>query len=153
MGPFLLGYAAEFGAYAFDLRDKLQVKPLLPTAEYATRESGAMFQLFLAEIAPGQYQALYTSFDYDAGEEAFQIQPLLEKTFAPQCATPCIGPQQQPDCIEIQRWFLAVGVDMAQGKSVDLPKEIATQPVQAILKWMKKQRLSKEASSGWRHAP
>ena len=134
---FLFGYAAEFGAYAFDLHDKKQIKALLPTAEYTDRESGAIYQLFLPQMTPGQHQAVYTTFDYDAGEDAFQVKTLLENPLPVSTRLPASARNNNLIVLKHKDGSSAIGIDMAKGTKITLPAEVAQQPVQEIISWMK----------------
>lgn len=136
---YLFGYAADFGCYAFDLTNKKQVKNLLPTAEFLNREKGAMNHLFMVQKSPGLYQAAYSSFDFDAGEEALQIKPLFAEPLPIVARLSASARNNNLLVFKYKDGSSSVGIDMEKGKRVDLPEEVASKSVQEILAWMRKQ--------------
>lgn len=136
---YLFGYAADYGCYAFDLSNKKQVKNLLPTAEFLNRGTGSMNQLFMVQKSPGNYQAAYTSFDIDAGEDALQIKPLFASPLPIISRLSSSARNNNLLVFKYKDGSSSVGIDMEKGKSIDLPSEVATKSVQEILAWMRTQ--------------
>ncbi len=135
---YLFGYATDFGTYGFDLTDKRQVKPLVPLAEYLDRETGIMNQLFVIDRGSGQYQAVYSNFDYDAGEDAISLTPLFEKPLPISIRIPASARNNNLLVFKYRDGSSAIGVDMDKGERVDLPADVAGKSVGDIIAWMKK---------------
>ncbi|MEO0778209.1 MAG: hypothetical protein AAF146_16700, partial [Bacteroidota bacterium] len=135
---YLFGYAAEFGAYAFDLTNKRQIEPVIPLAEYLHRETGIMNQLFVIERQPGVFQAVYSNFDYDAEENPITLSPLFDQPLPISTRISASARNNNLLVLQYKDGSSAVGIDMDRGERVDLPAEIASQSVGDIIDWMKK---------------
>ena len=136
---YLFGYVADYGAYAFDMTNKKAVKSLFPAAEFLDREKGSMNQLFLTESAPGKFQAAFSSYDVDAGENAFTVVPLFKEALPISSRIPASARNNNLLVFKYKDASSAIGVDMAKGKSIAIPAAVASKPVQEILAWVKSQ--------------
>ena len=131
---YLFGYAADFGFFAFDLRQKQNVKPLLTEANFTA--SNAQRALFFVASNNNQHQALITSYN-DEGQ--FKINALLEK--------PSNLNTQINDRVRNNRFIIIseningnkkpIAIDMQKGAKVNLPNEIADKKTQEILEWLR----------------
>lgn len=136
---YLFGYAADFGAYAFDIANKKQVENIMPTAEFLRLDAGTMNQLFMKEMSPGKFQAVLSSFDADRGEDAFQVKPLFKNPLPINSRLSANAKNNNLLVFKYRDGSNAIGVDMEKGMLIDIPASEATKSVQDILKWIKKQ--------------
>jgi len=73
---FLIGYARDFGAFVFDMRDHRNPRPVLPYSEYAAGDT-RFVSLFLLPSEAETYQALVPV--YRPADDVFDINPAFEE--------------------------------------------------------------------------
>lgn len=73
---FLIGYARDYGAFVFDMRDHKNPRPVLPYGEY-TESDTRVASLFLLPSQDNTYQALVPI--YQPATESFDINPVFER--------------------------------------------------------------------------
>jgi hypothetical protein len=132
---FLIGYARDEGAFAFDLRDPAAPVNVLPFAEYEINET-TFASLFLFPSSDGGTQCLMPKFDIEKDE--FSINPLLEKPAEIDNNVPASATNNRYLVLKLkddQKTPLAF--DLQNYQKVDLPQEVAAKPVQEIIEWMK----------------
>jgi hypothetical protein len=133
---FLVGYAEDFGAFVFDLRDKADPKAVLPFAEYLT-PSGRYASLFL--LPSGNRLQALLPLNGQAPSD-FAINPLFEK---PQPLSTNVSKSALDNRFIVLRLQdeqrRAVAVDMLERKRVALPAELQTATTQNILEWLREE--------------
>ncbi len=130
---YLLGHAADFGAFAYDLSDAENPAEVLPLSEFKDPETTNFYSLFLLPSASGGFQALMPVYDTEAG--TLQINPLFE---AP------IELKADSDMLSLNEAYLilrdasglAILIDMRARKQLDVPEELRHQGDQAIRSWL-----------------
>lgn len=130
---YLLGYALDFGSFAFDLRDRQNPKSILPFAEYQTpQESFTPMFLFPSENELSQL-VMPT---YNVETDEFSINPILD--------SPLALSTNIPKSARNNRYLVLrsssgdpIAVDLLNQARVELPSDIATKNTQEILKWMR----------------
>lgn len=134
---YLVGFARDYGSFAFDLSDKQAPKPVLPFAEYEM-ETQVFHALFLLE-SQGGYQAIMPSFDYEA--DKFSINPAFESPIA---LNTDVSKNARNNRFLVLRQAneqkTAVAFDLKGRERVALPDNITTQQTKNILDWLKKNR-------------
>ena len=73
---FLIGYAADYGSFVFDMRRETEPRAVLPVAEYVLSDV-LTASLFLLPSSDGTFQALVPV--YRQGKDAFDINPLFDE--------------------------------------------------------------------------
>jgi len=138
---YLVGYAEGEGAFVFDLKNAMEPKPVLPTAEYEISEGTDYNSMFLLASGSDEMarQAILPTNDPDSGE--FEINPLFEKPLV-------VNPQLNPSFRDNRFIVLherkggdkkAIGIDMKKGILLDLPLDLANKKDTEIIAWMKQQ--------------
>jgi len=135
---YLFGYAQDLGLFAYDLRDKKNVKTFLPVAEYHFKKINQYHPLFLIPNKEKTYQAIIPKFDLDEGKISFL--PLLEK---PLMVDPLVAKNVRNNRYQIFTDLSSpnnakVAFDLEKQIAFDLPKEIASLPVGKVLEHLKK---------------
>lgn len=132
---YLIGYAQDMGTFVFDLTDKASPQVRLPYAEFKT-EMGEFNSLFMVPSTEDGFQAIIPAYDYDADE--FKVNPLF--TSGKELNT------NIPKSARNNRFLVlresgeggkAIGIDLLERKEVALPADIAEQPVQQVLTWLR----------------
>ena len=135
-GNYLLGYAKDFGAYAFELGND-KTNPVLPVAEYLNRETAIYNSLFLLNNGDGSYMAAIPTLD----EDQFQME-LKELFQSPQKIVPQVDKKVRNNRFIILKTNSTpekrIAIDMKQMKQVALSKEVEILNTKAILDWLKK---------------
>lgn len=134
---YLVGYAVDYGTFAFNLTNSAQLEPVLPFAEFK-RPDADRTSLFLLPSSNEAYQAILPSFDQNSGK--FNISPLFEQ---PKRISTNIPQSARNNRFLILRETQAgrqpIAIDLKSGKLQPLPQEIARQANQGILNWLKQQ--------------
>ena len=135
---YLLGYAQDVGAFAFDLSDKASPEAVIPFAEWQNVEIGRYHSLFLLPTEGG-YQAIMPF--YDAEEDNFMLYPVFD--------TPQNISKNVPNNVRNNEFLVLRGaedqtkvfaVDLRNRDLADLPADVAGRKTQGILDWMKAQK-------------
>lgn len=133
---YLLGYAQDVGAFAFDLSDKSAPKAVIPFAEWQNNETAAYHSLFLLPTEDGQ-QAIMPSFD--AEQDNFMLHPIFD---SPQNVSTNIPKNVRNNQFLVLRDAKdsnkAFAIDLNQREQLDLPDDVAGLKTQEILDWAKK---------------
>lgn len=133
----LIGYAEDFGSFAFDLSDPDNPEAVLPFAEYR-RPDDQWSSLFLLPSVD-RYQALIPRFD--AGSGQYDINPLLPE---PEAINTMVTTSARNNRYLILRLSepatTAIAVDLQEARRIDLPAEVAGKKTQEILEWVKNRR-------------
>jgi hypothetical protein len=134
---YLLGYAQDLGAFAFNLSDKSNPVPVLPFAEWVNNAEGGYNSLFLLPTERGM-QAIMPYFDVEAG--ALLLYPLFDQ---PQQVSTNIQKSARNNQYLVLRKTDAsqspLAINLRTRQLVDLPADIATKKTQEIIAWMKAQ--------------
>ncbi len=139
---YLVGYAADKGAFVFDMANPMDAKAVLPAAEYGISEgTGYHSMFFLKSIGEESvYQAIQPKFDPNTGE--FSINPLFEKPLNIQTN---INPSFRNNRYLVLKERLGgqksrpIGIDMKAMKKIEIPADIASRKATDIIAWMKSQ--------------
>ncbi len=136
---YLFGLGQDIGFFAYDLNDKKEVKNFLPVAEYHFKPINQFYSLFLIPVGDKKYQAIIPAFDVKNVEISFL--PLLKK---PVTIDPTVAKNVRNNRFQIFTDLESdneskVAFDLQKRISVDLPAEIATQPVGKVLAYLKEQ--------------
>ncbi len=134
---YLIGYAQDFGAFAFTLADKAKPAPVLALAEYKPA-SGAAQSLFLLPVQ-GAFQAISPSYNADAG--TFSVNPMLDAPIALKTDIQKSAANNRYIVLrENTSANTAYAFDLAKNERVALPAEVAAQPTQEVLAWIRANR-------------
>ena len=134
---YLVGYAAEFGSFVFDLSNTQAPKAVLPFAEYEIPEEG-FATLFLLESGDKGVQAIMPS--YDINEDEFSANPLFAKPQKVNTNVPANARNNRYLVLrEENESRTPIALDLQKHEQVTLPANIASQKTQDILKWMRSQ--------------
>ncbi len=131
---FLIGYAQDYGVFAFDFADKNNPKAALPFAEYAMDEV-QFAPLFLLPSEQGGVQAIMPEYDRATGE--FAINPAFERPINLNTNVQQSARNNRYLVLRRQDNNNAVAFDLQQHRRVELPADVASQGTQAVLQWMR----------------
>ncbi|HMQ84004.1 MAG TPA: hypothetical protein PKA00_13895 [Saprospiraceae bacterium] len=133
---YLVGYARDYGAFAFDLSDKTKVKAVLPFAEYNPEEVRP-HSLFLLSSDNDQMQAILPQ--YDSETDQFSINPLFD---TPMKINTNVAKSARNNRHLVLRTEDAaktpIAIDLEKHQQVALPADVAAKTTQEILQWMKR---------------
>ncbi|MEM9919367.1 MAG: hypothetical protein AAF990_14790 [Bacteroidota bacterium] len=135
LGEVLLGYARDFGAFAFDLSDRQAPSPLLPLAEYQIPEVEDYSSLFCIPSKGNTYEFVLPEVD-DEGQVKFK--KLSTKPFSSRPALPANARNNRFLVLSDEDGG-RLAVDMKKQAMVDLPAKVMKRDVQDILDWLKQQ--------------
>lgn len=135
---YLFGCTQDNGFYAFNLSDKKAVKPFLPVAEYHLKSKNLYHSLFLVPATDNTYQAIIPAIEPNTGvlfynalfKNPIQINPFVAKNVQ--------NNRFQIFRDESSKENLRIAIDLLNKKQVNLPATIASQPVGAILDYLKR---------------
>jgi len=134
---YLLGYAQDAGAFAFDISDKSSPKSVLAFAEWQDPENADYHSMFLLPTADGT-QAIIPF--YDAEEDDFILHPIFN---SPQNFSTNIPKTARNNKFLVLRdaddQNKSFAIDLNKRALVDLPDNVAGLKTQQILDWMRKQ--------------
>lgn len=131
---YLVGYARDYGSFAFDLSARQNPKTVLPFAEYAV-ETQVFHSLFLLE-SQGGYQAIMPSYDNET--DKFSINPAFNSPIALNTDVPKSARNNRFLVLrQANAEKTAVAFDLRDRERVALPSNIATQQTSNILDWLK----------------
>ena len=132
---YLIGYAQDYGVFAFDLSDENNPKPALPFAEWLAPDE-SYHSLFLLPASNEGYQVLLP--EYDFNNDLFKVNPMFGE--------PQDIDAKEASGTEDSRFVVFSGsdntgtsivVDLQERTLVDLPQNIAQGNNNAILNWVK----------------
>lgn len=130
---FLVGYAQDFGAFVFDMRDKQNIQAVLPFGEYKIAD-GNFGTLFMLASANNLEQGIMPTYDLNSG--AFSVNPIMNQ--------PTAMDRSVTKNAKNNRYIVlrdannqAIAVDLQARKKVELPADIAAKPTQEVLQWVK----------------
>ena len=133
---YLLAYALDQGAYAFDLRDKENIKVVLPNAEFYSNNDGSYHSLFLLEDENGMVQAMMPSLNED--QDGMVSNKMFKK---PQPLNTMISASVRDNrfiVLSSKDGQSKRAIDMEKMRTVDLPAEVAAKNMKEILDYLKK---------------
>lgn len=134
---YLIGYAQDFGAFAFNLADKAKPAPVLALAEYKPA-SGIAQSLFLLPVQ-GAFQAISPNYDGNSG--TFSVNPMLDTPVALKTDIQKSATNNRYIVLrENSQANTAYAFDLAKNERVALPAEVAAQPTQEVLAWIRANR-------------
>lgn len=134
---YLLGYAQDCGAFAFDLSDSGDPQAVIPFAEWQDSEIGRYHSLFLLPTEGGVQGILPY---YDAEEDAFMLYPLFDKPMeVSQNVQRSARNNQFLVLRQTNEARTPVAINLGTRELMDLPADIASQGTQEILAWMREQ--------------
>ncbi len=128
---YLIGYAQDYGAFAFDLSNNNTPKPSLPYTEWFSPDE-VFHSLFLLPSGSGGQQILLPEYDFD--QEVFKINPMFEK---PQDIDAGQSGERFVVFSSQSNNGISIAIDLKEKKLVDLPQNIAQGTNDAILNWVK----------------
>lgn len=135
---YLLGYAQDVGAFAFDLSDRNAPKAVLPFAEWQDPDNSRYHSMFLLPTQGG-VQAILPF--YDAEEDNFMLYPLFAE---PQQVSDQVTQAARNNQLLVLRTQdegrTPIAIDLGARDLVDLPVDVANKNTQEILKWMRAQQ-------------
>ena len=134
---YLLGYAQDAGAFAFDLSSNATPEAVLPFAEWQDPDNGRYHSLFLLPTEDGVQGILPF---YDAEEDAFMLYPLFDQPVQVSQNVPQNARNNQ--FLVLRQTDAArtpLAINLGTRDLMELPADIASQNTQAILKWMQEQ--------------
>ncbi len=134
---YLFGYAQDLGFFAYDLTDKKKVENFLPVAEYHFKKQNQFHPLFLIPMGNKKYQGVIPSINMDNGK--IMLSPVWKKPLA---FDPIVAKNVQNNRFQIFSDLESenkskVAFDLQKQTLVDLPADIATQPVGKVLEYLK----------------
>lgn len=131
---FLVGYAQDYGTFVFDMRDKQNVKAILPLGEYKISD-GDFGSLFMLPSANNGEQGIMPSFDRNSSE--FSINPIMSQ---PTQLDKSVTKSAKNNRYVILRDVSnnAIAVDLQARKRIELPADVASKPTQEVLQWVRK---------------
>lgn len=134
---YLIGYSQDYGAFVFNLGDKNQPAPVMPTSEVSA--SPVDYQsLFLLPVE-GAYQAISPT--YDANTGAFKVNALFD---APLELSVEVQRSAQNNRYLVLRTAdgsnTAVAIDVSKRERINLPADVAAKPTQEVLAWVRQNR-------------
>lgn len=131
---YLIGYAQEYGAFAFSLDENTNSTPALPFAEWMPPEE-IYYSLFLLPSQQGGQQAFIPSYDFE--KDAFSINPIFSR---PQEINTENATGRENSQFVVFRGKgnngSAIAVDLMKRAIVDLPQNIGQGNNQTILAWL-----------------
>lgn len=136
---YLFGYAQDLGFFAYDLTNKKKVENFLPAAEYHLKKDNQFHPLFLIPEGNKKYQAIIPTINM--GDGNITITPLLP---APLAINPVIAKRVQNNRFQILTDLASkdktkIAFDLQKKIRIDLPANMATQPVGKVLDYLKEQ--------------
>ena len=131
---YLIGFCRDFGAFAFDLKDRSKPSGLLPFAEFEAAPSDFR-ALFLIPSGIDTFQAIIPGFQQ--GNEAFTVLPILDAPTPLNVDNP-VRTQKTPYLVLRKSGSKpeAIVIDFKQMQRINLPKDIAMQPDREVLAWI-----------------
>ncbi len=131
---YLLGYAADLGAFAFTLNEARQLQPYLPVAEFPL-DGLAYRSVFLMPATTGRLQAIIPMMDLTAGD--FRVKTLFEQP---------MELRERPQALAQPFVFLgkasegeAIIVDLQKAERIELPAEMRSADLDRIERWLLQQ--------------
>lgn len=132
---YLFGYAQDMGTFAYDLKNKADLQPILAAAEYRDHSRNQYHSLFLLPQGKGTYQIVIPIMDMDNG--ILNVQPLLEN---PVKLNPKIAKNVQDNRYQVLKNMDTeerLAFDLKQDKMVALPSEVAKAATGKVLEYLK----------------
>jgi hypothetical protein len=130
---YLVGFSRDYGSFAFDLSNQQKPKSVIPYAEFKI-EDEKYNSLFLLNSASGGVQAIVPAYNIEKDE--FMINPLLPEPSALKTETSRSARNNRYIVIRDSD-NAAIAVDMQTRTRIDLPAEVASQPTQKVLQWIR----------------
>lgn len=134
---YLVGYAQDYGAFVYNLNNPQSPQAEMPFGEYKVQdgEYGSLF--LLPAAAGGEVQGIVPSYDRETGN--FQINPVFEQ---PRNIQTQVQKSARNNRYVVLRDAAnnAYAVDLQAHERVELPANIASQPTQQVLDWVRKNR-------------
>lgn len=132
---YLLGYAQDCGAFAFDLSDRANPKAVIPFAEWRNPDAGDYHSLFLLPTEGG-VQGIIPA--YDAEQEAFMLYPLFDQ---PVQVSDQVQRSARNNKFLVLRQTNAertpLAINLSTRELVSLPADVASKATQDIIAWMR----------------
>lgn len=133
---YLIGYAQDYGAFAFDCQDPDRATALLPFAEWQNEETGQYHSLFLVPSEGAVQQAIMPHFNSETGE--FSLHPLFDQPRAVSTNVPAGARNNRFLVLRGEGDAKAVyALDLGARARVSLPADVATRSTQEIIAWMR----------------
>lgn len=131
---YLIGYAQDYGVFAFDFADKQNPKAVMPFAEYAISES-EFAPLFLLTFEQGGTQAIMPEYSRQSG--AFLIHATFDSPMNLNSNVPQSARNNRYLVLREQGSNNAIAFDLEQHEQIELPADMITKPTQEVLQWMR----------------
>ena len=131
---YLVGFARNYGSFAFNIDSIQKPEPVLPFAEHEVKTQ-VFHSLFLLQSENG-LQAIMPSYNYETDE--FSINPAFEKPIALNTDVPESARNNRFLVLRRQdAEKTGLAFDLQNRQLVQLPADMASQKTQAILNWLK----------------
>lgn len=130
---YLLGYAQDYGTFAFSLKNRQNPEAILPFAEYAMSEV-EFAPLFMLSVQGGE-QVIMPEYSRETGE--FAINPAFDQPVDLNTNIQKSATNNRYLVLRQQNNNQAVAFDLQQHQRVDLPADVATKGTQDVLSWMR----------------
>jgi hypothetical protein len=131
---YLIGYAQDYGTFAFDLGNKAQPEPVLPFAEFESEER--FYSLFLLPLDNGNFQAIMP--DYDIEADQFAVNPMLTQPAALSTNVSAAARNNRYLVLrQTSEGNAAVAFDLLRRQRIELPDNVKTQRTQDVLSWIR----------------
>lgn len=131
---YLMGYAQDYGTFAFDLKDKQNPKAILPIAEYEINESNYA-PLFLLTTQNDGVQAIMP--EYNRETQEFAIHPAFEQPMNLKTDVQRSATNNRYLVLREEGSNNAVAFDLEKHERVELPANMVSQSTQQVLTWMR----------------
>lgn len=118
---FLVGCAADYGAFVFDLSDGDNPRPVLPFSEYLDPLQERYCSLFLLPSVRGGVQALMPAYDLETG--AFLLNPLFDAPVEI-VQTGKVPIRHAEKLVLRDKGNQAILIDLKERKRLELPEEL-----------------------------
>ena len=135
---FLVGYAQDFGAFVYDMRNQQNPTAVMPFGEYKVQD-GEYGSLFLLPAGSGDdEQGIVPSYNRETGE--FKVNPIFEQPMNINTGQVNKSARNNQYIVMRDASNNAIAVDLKAHARVELPADMATKPTQQVLDFLKKKR-------------
>ena len=131
---YLIGYAQDYGVFAFDFGNNGKPKAALPVSEWLDGDEN-YHSLFLLKAQNGNHQAFMPTYHFE--KDSFGIDPMFDQ---PQnLANKKVFSPKDKSYTIIRGKERAFAVDMTSHQLIDLPDQIAQENNKSVASWIDRQ--------------
>ncbi len=132
---YMLGYASDFGPFAFKISEERRIEPLLPLVEYGTVEGYT--GLFICGVGKGLSQVLLPIYDRD--ERELELRTVFDQPRAVNLTKSKVNLADGYFLLgEDQSSGAPLIVDLQKARLLELPKNLNTKDERAVNEWLNK---------------